>query len=138
MNTKEMIEFLDREYKYLFCDEEDKYDELITLLKENEKYKKIVEEIDERLMPGKVNAVECPDYTNMGELSTLDFVRLIIKDIKKKYFPEPKECEEVLILTVKGKEKEVKNVVFNIEHVFRNAAHVNVKRGTRAENVQES
>jgi len=81
MNTKAMIEFLDREYKYLFDDEEDKYDELIALLKENEKYKKIVEEIDERLMPGKVNAVECLDHTNMGELSTLDFVRLVIKDI---------------------------------------------------------
>ena len=67
------------------------YEENFKKLKELQNYKKIVEEIDERLMPGKVNAVECPDHTNMGELSTLEFVRLVIKEIKKKYFPEPHE-----------------------------------------------
>lgn len=110
-----------------------------TAIEEGENYKKIVEEIDERLIPGKVSIVECPDHTNMGELSTLEFIRLIIKDIKEKYFPKPKkEREEVLILTIKGKPHEVNNVIFNIEHVFRNSAHVNVKRGTKAENVQKS
>jgi len=54
---------------------------------ELKKYKKIVEEIEERLIPGKAN--EVPDGTNIGELSTLGFVRLIIKDVKEKYFPKP-------------------------------------------------
>ena len=63
----------------------DDIEEVFKCLEEGENYKKIVEEIDERLMPGKVNVVD--NHTNMGELSTLEFVRLIIKDIKKKYFP---------------------------------------------------
>ena len=75
-------------------------------LKELKKYKKIVEEIEERLMPGKVNAVKCPDGTNMGELSTLDFVRLIIKDIKKKYFP-PEDKTTSLHLTATGANKDI-------------------------------
>ena len=87
MNTKEAIRSL-----MDLCDDElnpfhvrswyKERDEIIKLLKENENYKKIVEEIDERLMPGKVNVVD--NHTNMGELSTLEFVRLIIKDIKEK------------------------------------------------------
>jgi len=93
MNTKAMIEFLDELQDENFELQEEYNNkrilEVINLLKQGENYKKIVEEIDERLMPGKVNAVECPDHTNMGELSTLEFVRLIIKDIKEKYFPEP-------------------------------------------------
>jgi len=58
-----------------------------------------------------------------------------MEELEQKHFPKPKECEEVLILTIKGKSHEVNNVIFNIEHVFRNSAHVNVKRGTKAENV---
>jgi len=86
MNTQEAIMFVRGVNPEYYT--KDMKKEIIDLLECGEKYKKIVEEIDERLMPGKVNAVECPDHTNMGDLSTLDFVRLVIKDIKKKYFPQ--------------------------------------------------
>jgi len=102
MNTKEAIEVLSHEEMAKYTSKEgltyqeyveykkyrEKIDEIIKLIQRLEKCEKIVEEIEERLMPGKVNAVECPDDTNMGDLSTLDFIRLVIKDIKKKYFPD--------------------------------------------------
>ena len=73
-------------------------------LKELKKYKKIVEEIEERLIPGKAN--EVPDGTNIGELSTLGFVRLIIKDVKKKYFPPPSKTTS-LHLTATGANEDI-------------------------------
>ena len=103
MNTKEAIEIMKRIY---YCDvagkiKPDDIEKVFECLEEGEKYKKIVEEIDERLIPGKVSIVECPDHTNMGELSTLEFIRLIIKDIKEKYFPKEDKTTS-LHLTVTG------------------------------------
>lgn len=113
------------------------YEENFKKLKELQNYKKIVEEIDERLMPGKVNIVDCPDHTNMGDLSTLEFVRLVIKDIKEKYFPKLKH-EAVLIFTIKGAKLVVEEITEHIKSIYNNSEYVDVKEGTRAENVQEN
>ncbi len=59
------------------------FDKIIYLLKRGEKYEAIVNEIDERLIPGELSDIK--------DLSTLEFVKLIIKDIKQKYFPKFKK-----------------------------------------------
>jgi len=101
-------------------------------LKELKKYKKIVYEINNERLFGEYDGVYgIPSNSPKN-------IHKKIKEIIQKYFPKPKEREEVLILTIKGKPHEVDNVIFNIEHTFRNSAHVDVKWGTRAENVQES
>ena len=102
MNTKEAIEIMKRIY---YCDvagkiKPDDIEKVFECLEQGEKYKKIVEEIDERLMPGKVS--EIPDNLDMGQMSVLDFVKLIIKDIKQKYFPEPVDDVIEIINLVTG------------------------------------
>ena len=139
MNTQEAIEFInmvvDGIEKIAFCPttkimEPIKKDakKVVSLLQQGEKYRQMWGEL----------------YFKYGEVFLNDYrspeilLEERMEDIEQKYFPKPKEREEVLILTIKGKPHEVDNVIFNIEHAFRNSAHVDVKWGTRAENVQES
>ncbi len=66
MDTKEAIEFLEEE-QYIFDDEEEKYNEIIALLQQGEKYREMWEE----------------HFANCGEYTTS-----LMKDIEQKYFPK--------------------------------------------------
>ena len=68
----------------------------------------------------------------------IDIIKYTFEKIKKKYFPKPKECEVVLILTIEGAKLVVEEITECIKSNYSNSEYVNVKEGTKAENVQES
>lgn len=101
MNTKEAINFL-MVYREYFL-QKGKINEIIKLLQRGGKYEKVVNEIDERLILGK--PIPYHDGLDIKDLSTLDFVKLIIKDIKQKYFPEP--VKKTITIEIETNNKEV-------------------------------
>ena len=133
MNTKEAIESLmnleDNELNPFHVRAwYEERDEIIKLIKELEKYKKMWEEF--QLMYGYRTT-----YDELGEdkLSSIDN---ILNNVKKRYFPEP-EHEQVLILSVKGENLVVNEIVECIKRDYSNSKYVNVKEGSRGFNVQE-
>lgn len=107
MNTKKAIELIEHvswnrfgNYGY-----DNNREEMIELLRRGEKFEKIVYEIDERLIPGALT----PSYDGLNSLSTLNFVKLIIEDIKQKYFPKP--IKKTITIRIKGDGKNVKSFI---------------------------
>ena len=75
----------------------DPINEIIGLLKEgkeNDKYKKILTEIEEKLKPGKV--IEYDTKISITNLEASELIKMIIKDIKQRYFPEKSKVEKIL------------------------------------------
>ena len=81
MNTKEAIEWLDPK-TYI-----EELNEVIDLLKRGEKYKKIVDEVEEFLEPGVIFEIP-PGMTGSRHI---DIIKYTFNKIKQKYFPKPEK-----------------------------------------------
>ena len=98
--------------------------DVIRLLEEGDKYKKVLEEIEERLIPGKI--VEYDIRTNVAHLGALDLIKLIIEDVKQKYFP--KILKKTITVEIEAKDidvlansmKTISNVISDIKNQMRN------------------
>lgn len=101
---------------------------VLKCLEEGEKYKKIVEEINnERLFE------EYDGVYGMPVSVSLKNIHQKIKDIIQKYFPPTKKA--VLILDIKGTKEEVKDSVEYITELFKDIKKVTVSEGTRGEQI---
>ena len=95
----------------VYCDDNKKLNleelrEVITLLQEGEKYKKIVEEFEKYLEPGVI--IEIPD--ELRGLRPMDIITYQFKKLKEKYFPKPISIYEEYKQKIIGEAKELKRM----------------------------